>query len=89
MALYKEMTDESLRNAYWGERENLYNWDQMMKASHSTWQRNKVSGKVNASLRRVSIMEAIAKKRGISLRKPVSATQDAVKLASEVKEMLK
>ena len=65
--LYKDMTPEALRDAYWAERRILATWDGMAVHVHSGRGQARVAGGVFRALRQIDIIVAVARKRGVTL----------------------
>lgn len=63
--MFKDMNDEDLRTAYQAWRCQMVQWDDMAKASR--FGKGSARG-FGRALRNVEIIEAIARRRGISLR---------------------
>lgn len=66
--LFKSLSDEALRTEYWGYRALAYN-NAAMAQGGIVW-RNKCAAQMGRLMRNIEIIEAIAKKRGISLAGP-------------------
>lgn len=75
---FKELSNEALRNEYWGYRELAYNNAKMAQGcaprGHTI---NKLAGQMGKLMRNIEIIEAIARKRGISLAKTVKVERCA------------
>lgn len=67
VGLFKDLSDEELRVAYVGERTALYNWSNIGTGAYAPGTRKSAATGTGRSLRNVEIIEAIARKRGISL----------------------
>lgn len=64
---FKDLSDDALRTEYRGWRELAYN-NANMAAGGRAW-RNKCATQMGRLMRNIEIIEAIARKRGISLAK--------------------
>jgi hypothetical protein len=64
---FKDLSDDALRTEYRGWRELAYN-NANMAAGGRAW-RNKCAAQMGRIMKNVEIIEAIARKRGISLAK--------------------
>lgn len=62
---FKELSDDSLRREYKGYRELAYNNANM--AASGAVNKNKAASQMGRLMRNIEIIEAIARKRGISL----------------------
>lgn len=62
---YKELSDDSLRAEYRGLRELAYNNAQM--AASGAVNRNRAASQMGRLMRNIEIIEALARRRGISL----------------------
>ena len=66
MALFKDMTDAGLVEAYWAERALLDTADRMASAPSATRRGiNRQAGNVMRHLRNIDIIVAIGRKRGV------------------------
>jgi hypothetical protein len=65
--LFKELSDDALRTEYWGYRALAYN-NANMAAGSKAW-RDKCANQMGRLMRNIEIIEAIARKRKISLAK--------------------
>lgn len=63
--MFKDMTDEALREAYRAERTSLYNWSQMAAPRRRDGGRS--ADGTGRALRNCQIIEGIARQRGIRL----------------------
>lgn len=64
---FKELSDESLRNEYWGYRSLAYNNAAM--AAYGPSARSSCANQMGRLMKNIQTIEAIARKRGISLVK--------------------
>lgn len=68
--LYKDMTDSQLVEAYWAQRETMATWDGMTRLPRpGRRKRSRIAGGVLRASRNIDIIVAIARKRGVSLRR--------------------
>lgn len=64
---FMDMPAEDLRRAYWDARNGAATWDRFASAGHGRSVRTKVAGGVQDNLRRMDLIVACARKRGIAL----------------------
>jgi hypothetical protein len=66
----KDLTDTELVDAYWAARQSAYSWSELAPSCNPrSAAGRKVAGGWGRAMRHVEIIEAIARKRGLSLRR--------------------
>ena len=64
---YMDMTPAQLREAYWTERNGLYNVTELARSVSSPRGRRTLASQTGAKLRRFDLICNVARKRGIDL----------------------